>query len=280
VTTAELAESETWPRDLVEVEPNPSDVAPRWAEHIQGIAHAPGVWFVTQADGVWRFPMDADLASLDATHPSVVHHPIPEAGIDHFGDCDYHEGFLYVAVEGSGTGSVSVFDRDLRYFGTVPLDQGEDAPWCAINPRDGLLYSSRFATDRLAVYERQGSPQSGAMTLEQVSEVPLLSEDGALLRLERVQGGVFSPSGQLYLTDDTPAGGILGFDPHTGRRALHVAIPYRPGAPEYEVVEGLTLLDLSGARVPAMRGQLHVLVFNASEDRPDAVWLRHFEAVR
>jgi hypothetical protein len=37
------------------------------------------------------------------------------------------------------------------------------------------------------------------------------------------------------------------------------------------------VLDLSDGRVPWMRGQLHVLVFNADKDRPDLVWVRHFE---
>jgi hypothetical protein len=270
--------ADTWPRELVELGAHPSDVAPPWAEHVQGVTHGPGVLFVTQADGVWRFPLESDLSALDADHPSVRHVPIPEPGIDHLGDCDWYDGFLYVGVEGPALAGVSVFDRDLRYLGSAPLDQGDSAPWCAISLADGSLYSSPFDTDRLCIYGRRGSPQSSTFALERVGEVPLLGEDGEQLRLRRMQGGAFSPLGHLYLTDDTPQGGIVGIDVATGQRRLHVAIPYEPGWPEHEVIEGLAVVDLGDGRIPWLEGQVHVLVFNADRDRPDLVWLRHFDA--
>jgi hypothetical protein len=272
------AAAETWPRHVVELGAHPSDVAPPWAEHVQGITHGPGVVYITQADGVWRFPMEPDLSAFHADHPSVRHVPIPEAGIDHLGDCDWSDGLLYVAVEGPSVTAICVFDRALRYLGSAPLDQGNDAPWCAIGPADGLLYSSPFDTDRLWVYARRGSPQSGTFALERVGDIALLGEDGERLRLRRVQGGAFSPRGHMYLTDDTPDGGIIGIDAATGQRRLHVAIPYEPGWPEHEVIEGLTVVDLGDGRVPWLEGQLHVLVFNADRERPDLVWLRHFDA--
>ena len=272
------ATAATWPRDLVELGAHPSDVAPPWAEHVQGITHGTDVLFVTQADGVWRFPLEPDLSALDADDPSVRHVPVPEAGIKHLGDCDWHDGFLYVAVEGKAVTGVSVFDRDLRYFGTAPLDQGDDAPWCAISPADGSLYSSPFDTDRLCVYARRGSPQSGTFALERIDEIPLLGEDGERLRLRRVQGGAFSPLGHLYLTDDTPEGGIVGIDVGHRIAAATRRHPLRAGLARHEVIEGLTVLDLGDGRIPWLDGQVHVLVFNAAWERPDLVWLRHFDA--
>ncbi len=269
-----------WPRKLVELDPHPSDVAPPWAEHIQGIAAGPGVWFVTQDDRVWRFPMDRDLAELDRAHPDVLTASIPEPGVNHLGDCDFSHGLLHVAMEGTTPARVGVFDGDLAYRGSAALpEQGDSCPWCAVNPADGLVYSSRFDTDHLSVYRPRWSRTGDeAFDLEHVRDVPLVSEDGARLSLDRVQGGAFSPVGHLYLTGDTADGGLFGIDTSSGQRVIHVVIPYEPGWPEHQVIEGVTVLDLSDGRVPWMRGQLHALVFNADEHRPDLVWLRHFEA--
>jgi hypothetical protein len=276
--TADGPRADRWPGRLVELDSHPSDVAPPWAEHVQGIAAGPGAWFVTQDDHVWRFAMDRDLSELDRGHPDVLAVPMVEPGVTHLGDCDFSDGLLYVAMEGTSPARVGVFDHGLRYRGSAPVEaQGDSCPWCAINPVDGLLYSSRFDADRLLVYRRRWKRSGrGALDLEHVGDVWLTSEDGVRLGLDRVQGGAFSPHGHLYLTGDTAEGGVFGIDATSGQRVLHAVIPYQPGWPEHEVVEGLTVLDLSDGSVPWMRGQLHVLVFNADEDRPDLVWLRHF----
>jgi hypothetical protein len=86
---------------LVALATHPSDVAPAWAEHAQGVAYANGCWLITQADRIWRFPVDLDLARASQTHPAVSDTGIPEADIDHLGDCDVHRGALYVAMEGA-----------------------------------------------------------------------------------------------------------------------------------------------------------------------------------
>jgi hypothetical protein len=39
---------------VVPLASHPSDVAPSWAKHIQGVAYAHGCWFITQADRMWR----------------------------------------------------------------------------------------------------------------------------------------------------------------------------------------------------------------------------------
>jgi hypothetical protein len=268
-----------WPEPLVEIPTHPDDVAPRWAEHVQGVTSTDGCWFVTQEDGLWRFPMDRDLAEMPDDAPGVRQASLPEPGVEHLGDAAAHESLVYVAMEGTDPARVGVFDTALRFLGSAPLGpQATSGPWCAVNPLDGLLYSSSFRTDHLCAYERSTRTRHGSpgFVLQQVRDVPLSTADGGMLTLERVQGGAFSPRGHLYLTSDAPHGGLLGVDVVTGRREMHVVIPFEPGWPQQQVIEGLEVLDLADGRIPWMNGQVHVLVFDANHRRRDYVWFRHF----
>jgi hypothetical protein len=268
-----------WP-NLVELDADPRDVAPPWAEHVQGISYGNECWFITQADRVWRIPMTLDLSGADVERTGVLTASIPEDGIDHLGDCDFHDGVLYVAMEGTDPPRLGIFDLDLAFLGSVAIarqaasDTSTANPWCAVNPRDGLLYSSQFRTDRIHAY-RLPSPHDSE--LEHTRDIPLLDERGHSLDVERVQGGAFTSRGLLYLTSDIRDGGIMGFDAGTGQRQFHRPIAFTGDAPEQEVIEGVTAIDLTDRRVPWMNGVLHVLMFDESRAKPDYVWLRHFD---
>jgi len=265
-----------WPAPLVELHAQPDEAAPPWAEHVQGITHHAGHWFVTQEDRLWRVPVQLDLERATAEHPSVAMVGIPEAGIGHLGDCDVYDGRLYVAMEGTDPARVGVFGLDLSFCGSAATsEQGTQLPWCAVNPGDGLLYSSPFDADRLHRYRRAWN--RGRLELEYVGEVPLRSGSGEPMHVQRLQGGAFSPRGHLFLTSDSRSGGILGIDMTTGRREMQVPIPFEPRGPDEDVIEGLAIVDLSDGRVPWMRGILHVLAFAADETRRDCVWLRHYD---
>jgi hypothetical protein len=64
---------------------------------------------------------------------SLVHDRIPSQlrGYDHLGDLDYHDGRLYVPLEGAAP-AIGVFDSDLNYITHALLPNALDAPWCAI----------------------------------------------------------------------------------------------------------------------------------------------------
>jgi hypothetical protein len=126
-----------WPRSLDEHTTNPSDVAPEWAQHMQGVTLTGDWWFITQEDGLWRLPVDADLA--DAGGESVRQVGIPDAGTEHLGDCDYWNGRVYVAMEGTSPARMGVFDTELEYIGSAAAgDQGSSNPWCAVDPLTAL----------------------------------------------------------------------------------------------------------------------------------------------
>jgi hypothetical protein len=271
-----MAQGRSWPGTLVALESHPSDVGPSWAEHAQGVAYAHGCWFITQADRMWRFPVDLDLAHASHRHPAVSSTGVPEPDIDHLGDCDVHGGALYVAMEGGSLGRVGLFDLDLEFQCSAPLPaQGSSCPWCAVNPRTGLLYSSPFDTGHVSAYRLvRGGERVG---FQHVRDVPLLTEDGAPLTLERVQGGAFSRQGHLYLTSDCRDGGISGVDIDSGRRCVHATIPFEPEWPDNGVIEGMALADLDNARVRWLRGKLHVLVLSMRPQVSDRIWLRHYD---
>lgn len=200
---------------------------------------------------------------------------IPCPGIDHLGDCDFWNGHLYVAMEGTNPPQIGVFDSDLELVDTAAVaEQGWSNPWCAVDPLTSLLYSSPFDTDHLFAYEQ--SVDRNGLDLRPARTGPLRANDGAPLELERVQGGTFTPAGRLYLTVDSEDGGIIGVDVDTGRRAIHHRIAREPGWPEYHVVEGLAYGAVDGCSAAGTPGQLHVLVFDGAWENPDYLWFRHY----
>jgi hypothetical protein len=266
-----------WPARVTALGDDPGDVAPVWAEHIQGASIGGGCWFLTQVDRLWRLPIDADPAAMDHDDPQLGQAPIPVPGVDHLGDCDVHADRLYVAMEGTEPAQIGWFRLDLGFVAAAEVPgRTTSCPWCAIDPGDGLLYTSPFDTDRLSVHRPVHSDEEFA--LEHVRDVPLRTADDSALRLERVQGGAFAGPGQLWLSSDRPDGGIHGIDVRTGQRIVHQPVPYDPHAPDDEVIEGLAFHDLRHHESePWLRGSLHVLVLGRRPDDRDNVWFRHYE---
>jgi hypothetical protein len=68
-------------------------------------------------------------------------------GYNHLGAICYHDGLVFCPLEGGGNlGAVAALDDKTLNFvawGSLP-SQGKKAPWLAVNPRNGILYSSVF----------------------------------------------------------------------------------------------------------------------------------------
>jgi hypothetical protein len=192
---------------------------------------------------------------------------------------DHYEGRLYVPLEGEATPAVVVFDtRDLSYLGGWLLPpQGDDrkCPWCAINPFDGLLYSSSFWMNDERGYLKIYRPRlnNDFKHFPLVRELHLRGAGGGPTTVNRVQGGVFSPNGNLYLVSDTEEGGILGFD-STGRQISHTPVGYDRGTGEE--LEGITIWDLGDGRAPEIRGQVHVLMIDEDHTSSDDLYFKHY----
>jgi hypothetical protein len=93
------------------------------------------------------------------------------------------------------------------------------------------------------------------LTLTPVASIVLRDRAGEPLSLTRVQGGVFSPRGHLYLVSDVPGEGIKGFDLETGRQQATIPVPFDR---DDEELEGVDIWDLDGGPIPGINGQIHL----------------------
>jgi hypothetical protein len=192
---------------------------------------------------------------------------------NHIGPPSYFERKIYVPVETDDAPRVWILNTDLDTLalatlrGTEISKQGNKMPWCAINPWNHFLYSSRFG-------ERKRDPP--------VTEVHCYDPANSFefkesLRLQgsplfKVQGGCFSTNGHLYLTSDASKA-IHGYNVLNGSYLGQFSVPSDWSG--FEEMEGIAIGNLyckdSGDLVP-----VHVLVLDNDLPRVDSdIWLKH-----
>lgn len=312
-----IASGLDWPRHNPPFRPTqasdhdyPKDREPGWSEELQGVTHDVAHWYFAQKQRLLRFAVTSDInADLDEVPHLEVR--LPEHDVDglvlgpgrsdtwpfleagryhHFGDLDCFGGHLFVPLESELDPplppKVLVFDTDLQHIATANLDQQASAPWCAINPLTGILYSSEFNAAQLTVY--RPFLDGERFTLQPLGRFDLRSRDGSPnRRLDRMQGGAFSENGHLYLVSDFGRfGGVFGFDMLTGREMSHLPVDYQATIdfgfgvapwPKQEL-EGLTLWDVDAVTAPGIHGQVHLIMIDNSGSGDDDLYFKHYEA--
>ena len=209
-------------------------------------------WFVTQNDsrpGVSRY--SADFSTLE------VRAEIPRSVAGHVGAVSIVDGIVSIALESPQ--AVITYNRDLVQKSFVAIDRPVERDnmahlaWCAVNPANGLLYTSdwNFA-DTLSAYD----PNTGLPRTDQNID---LSEP-----VHRVQGGAFTATGQVYLASDDLLSipewirktlriggklrqnfpGIHCFDAASGQKTDYRRVPVRPWPPFFEEIEGLGIGEI------------------------------------
>ena len=246
----------------------PYDSSPGYSHKLQGVAHDSSHWYMTNRAKLWKIPAHRDLGVPESWSKSA-RIPSQLRGYDHFGDLDYHDGRLYVPLEGAAP-AIGVFDSDLNYITHALLPNALDAPWCAINPADGHLYTSSFRTGVVRKYRMSWTGNSLALT--EVASITLRDSAGEPLTLQRVQGGVFSTSGYLYLVSDVHRQGIKGFALDTGRQRVNIPIAFERD----EELEGIDLWDLDGGQVPGIDGQIHLQMIDHDWWSDDDFFFKHY----
>ena len=246
----------------------PFDSSPGFAHKAQGVAHDASHWYMTNRWKLFKIPVGLDLGVPGAWTASAR---IPEAlrGYNHLGDLDYHDGRLYVPVEGSAP-AIAVFDTDLAYVTHALVPDAVDAPWCAISPLDGHLYTSSFRTGDIGKYRMTWI--GSRLVLTRVGSVPLRDEAGRPLRVQRVQGGAFSATGKLYLVSDVTGEGIKVFDLETGRLQAAIRVDFEHD----EELEGIDIWDVDGAQVPGIDGQIHLQMIDHDWWSHDDFFFKHY----
>jgi hypothetical protein len=290
---------------------HPNDMTARWNFKLQGVTHDDDHWYFSTEDAekstianigedgaLFKIPKSLNLTDVDRDAVYHVGYPpeLLDAGYHHIGDLDYFRpGDMIVAAVEAGSVSVpplvALFDRDLHFHGKAQLSHQIDAPWCAIEPRTGLLVSSEFnysdpAPIRLQFY-RLDRPDTASVKVEWVGGMELFDADGAAMPVQGVQGGAFSEHGHLYLAVERSidrsdgalrAAGIRAFDLLTGRLGLWHNIDFKPEKNQLkmrEELEGLTLWDLDG-QAPGINGQVHVPI----QANGNTLFFRHWGVAR
>ena len=243
--------------------PDESDV--RWSEQTQGISHDDRHWYISNRFGIYKFPVSDDIDRRD----NAIRTTAEPDGCDHVGDITYHDGFIYAAVEDCPHGEERLykFDSDLRIVAQAALVQRR-APWVAVHPFTGRIYSSLDETQRINVYTEDIFAAVLPLQKEPLRQIELDR------RLPRIQGGVFSRSGLLYLSvndEDHPNRAGIHVFKIEGSRARHMRHIGTNGFDPLDVselqtqeVEGLTIWDVDGLGAPGIpRGHIHwVLLYN------------------
>lgn len=268
-------------------------------EEIQGVATTSTHWFFAHNKDYWNDPNIPDMIRIPITAPleqrstwdAALVVPMPQAllslGYDHFGDPDEHNGRIYVPVEQKEDygipGAIAEFDTNLNYLGYAILAR-DNAPWVAVDPTTGLMYTSngRAGVQSVDVYSM--SFTNGHLSgLLKTDDRRLWERNGQLVQpFYRIQGGAFSARGNLYLSVDgrvesaTAPVGVFGFEAGSFRREVWFDVPYDTS--NDEELEGLEVRDLTGVGAPGITGQLHVVMLDNDDTTNDDLYFKHYLA--
>lgn len=213
-----------------------------WTEEAQGLTTDGVFWYISSNNpsmrAVWKFDSRFKPLGFTVVPPDlgeIVQNKLGAHELSlHIGDIDYFNGQIYAPLEPRLL--VARFDLTPRFLDFHPLRPGRNGempqkqmPWCAINPWNGWLYSSNFdLVEFIYAYD----PQNNFMLC---AELKLNGPP-----LDRVQGGVFSQNGHLYLTSDF-TGDVRCYSVLNGEWLGSVKIPYAPDFDEFEEIEGIAI---------------------------------------
>lgn len=266
----------------------PREVAVEHSEEIQGAASTSTSWYFTHNNDptLVQVPLTADLEDhgvWDAAVTSGMPSVLDALGYNHFGDPDEHLGNVYVPVEGGAVGAIAQFDLNVGFRGYATLS-GPKAPWVAVDPTTGLLYTSAFCdVAEVDVYTMQFAADGTLTGLTLNDRRALYDPNGVGLTVQAIQGGAFSDHGNLYLVSDargstcaSGTAGVYGFEGATMRKEVWFDVPYDTG--DGEELEGIDIREVTTAGVPGITGQLHVVMLDNDWPDTDDFYFKHYIA--
>jgi hypothetical protein len=263
-------------------------------------------------------------------------------GIDHFGDPDYYGGHVFIPFENNHPACPVVCSHDapfaiigvytadnLTFVDWIDItDYQEKAGWVAIDPVKQQLYTSLSTLDGdtpvlrydLDVSKLENGIQGDFLTIKQLENGDIAPEAKAFLlegseesprpvagKFSYMQGGVFTPWGDLYL-----AVGKAGASPSDVRGGLHLFRPTQDGnlrlvessenvdsetlpdprfayrydpiiVPEPDSVnalgeepEGVDWWNRDNDPDSRYPGQLHAILLDNEALADDEIWLKHY----
>ncbi len=303
----------------------------------QGVAHDDDNWYFTwtctNTGYLFKVPVDVPINDDVMKNPRVHivnMNQFPDlAGYWHWGDPDHYNysgtDYIVVPMTGGCIPIIGIFranDLSLVAYGNLTMQRSTG--WCAIHPKTGDLYTSEdfdyappvpdcddqsahFRYPRTLLRYRipwESLPRSGykgAIELKYVFSptIELLTRDGQQHELYNMQGGEFTPGGDLlYICagsgcceghghgQEFQYDGLHVFDALSWKEVIR-SFNHSPRFPFAGPVyfdyfyplgcgggnclvggeaaswspEGLTIWDLNDGRAPGITGQLHVLLY-------------------
>ncbi|WP_158076949.1 hypothetical protein [Streptomyces sp. CB02009] len=214
-----------------------------WTNRWQGIVATQSHYYMTHNDadaghalfeGIWRWnhdftsPVEVVRSSWPAKHPGAPTY-------------DRFLKQIHVPLEGDGqiwtltetTPGTLATNAGTKYLGGSPSGspQGEwQIPFLAFNPRDRLVYSCKFD---------EGSGVNYLYAYDPARNFVLTRTIPFPYKIRRVQGGVFSENGNLYLTSDHSKE-VVAYNVHPTENKMWYWGRYNLNCPDLEV-EGITL---------------------------------------
>ena len=296
-----------WPADYEYTGDNPRALERAWTSNIQGVTNDGTNWYFTQEKFLWKFPTGllgdhhGDYGGYALSIPTELF-PL---GYNHFGDLDYwvdphYGGFLFVPFECWGAsppldGRIALYKTSSSgwkptYIGSTTLTRppkiAPNTAWCAVNPLNGLLYTSDGDTvNFLYVYKINLIPNA-VMTDIVGLELKYVGNFKLGVSISAISGGVFSKNGHLYLVsdkgfsgvpendhahdnDEVKNSGIFAFDMITGRLMKRMVVEYIPEGIDSEELEGITLWDMT-------TGQIHLIMCDNDAEQADDLYFKHW----
>lgn len=248
---------------------SPSNVSYGWTEAQQGLAHSSTHVFLTQT----LSNIDGWVSKQGLSESLAIELPRykPRDGW-HYGDPDYHNGWLWVPFEGPPGRRLTAFSDDLMsVVFDVALPDHASAAWVAWNPADGTVYMSPlYDSNALRQYAVLTNPVQAVVLLR---TIPLINIDGSPKTIVGVQGGAFSNNGHLYLSSNNEPSpleaGFYGVDVESGTVVFHKYFENHPGWGGDEI-EGIDV----NPSWPMYAGHIHISMIDVGPD--DDIYLKHF----
>lgn len=301
------------------------------ATEFQGVCHDNENWYFTQNGYLWKFPRTTNFYNgfytsedvrIDKNNnvnvlrrPSKIFKRASEGENMHLGDIDYYNGYIFVPLENknNGTRSVRIYrasdlvlineQRIKRYDGKYFTALA----WLAINPNNGLLYTSDH---NISQFELKGAEEGRSVGL-QVYTIGDVTKPNPLkihsvadiydsqmkpVDIMYTQGGCFDEENHIYIvngdargTHANENGGISVFkvsscpskDAHDKLTRLDHSTQRGHFRYQFDGLwnepEGITYWDVDkfiSNKTPGIQGQLHAIVLN--NGITDKICFKHY----
>ncbi|MCU7877928.1 MAG: hypothetical protein KZQ84_14205 [Candidatus Thiodiazotropha sp. (ex Lucinoma borealis)] len=241
-----------------------------WTEECQGVTHDGQHWYISSNKDPIIGSAKRRIYKFTPGMQQVDYFGVDFIGSDHLGGIDHYKGRIYAALEQPA--KVMWVTTDFQSSGTDTLKsssggsspQGSSFPWCAVNPWNGLLYSSKFGS-------ADGAPIKEIFAYDPADGFKHKKTLELKSGLKRIQGGVFSNNGHLLLASDHTFD-IRCYSALNGAFRGSAAIQIDPGSGEE--VEGLTIWK--GISFDGTPAEVHVILLDNDFPSGDDIYFKHY----